>query len=1059
MKTKLKQCSSKILMFLFFVMLTASVSAQRTVNGTVTDVNGEPLIGVNVVVKNAATTIGTVTDIDGKYSLEVPEENSILVFSYIGYNTAEVTVGTQTAIDQILTEETHLIDELVVVGYGVSKKETVTGSVASIKGEDLIKSPVANLSNALAGRLPGVITFQRSGEPGYDGAAIRIRGSNTLGNNDPLVVIDGVAARAGGLERLDPNEIESMSVLKDASAAIYGARAANGVILITTKKGKTSQKPQLTYSFNQGWAQPTQLPKMADAAEYAELRNELIVNNGLQNPKSGRPDIVGEPWRTEEEIQKYRDGSDPWRYPNTDWFKETFKSWSPTSIHNATLEGGTDKLTYFSTFGYKYQDGLYHKSANNYKQFNLRINLDAQLNDWMNISVNMLGRQENRNFPSQGAGDLLWFTSRGRPTDHAYWPNGLPGPAQEYGRNPVVAVTDETGYTHDKRYYIQTNAKMEITQPWIEGLKLTATVSYDKTFGQSKSWFKPWYLYTWDNQSYEEDGVTPKLERALSYPSHADPSLSMDNFDQKNLLTSALLSYDKVLGDHTLNALMGVEREIGDKSFFAGYRRYFLSTSLENFNAGGDKEKNATSGGWNDNWDRARMNYFGRFSYNYKEKYLTEFVWRYDGSYMFPKDNRFGFFPGILLGYRISEEDFWRNNLSFINYFKLRGSWGQLGNDQVWYDDQLREYQYLSTYYYEWGYIIDNEDVKGLRISRFPNEKITWERANNFNIGFDGQSLNNRLYFEFDYFYNKRSNILWRRNASIPETAGLTLPAENIGKVNNTGFDFNISWADNIQDFKYNIGISGGYAKNTIKFWDESPGAPEWQKSTGYPMNTGLYYEFDGVFKDWDEINDVANRPNYDGITDDASLQPGDMKFKDIDGDGEITPDDRRRFDKTNEPKWTYGLNTFMQYKNFDLTILFQGAADAWTKVYFDSGDIGNYPKNFYDNHWSVDNPTDKHPRVYERQKYYWDSGTGANNTYWMVSTNYLRLKNIELGYTLPKHIVDKTLFFSYMRLYVNAVNLFTITPSKDIDPESTSANATNYPQSRIINFGFSLSF
>lgn len=1059
MKTKLKQHLSKFLMFLFFVLLTASVSAQKTVRGTVSDVNGEPLIGVNVVVKNAATTIGTVTDVDGQYSLEVPGENSILVFSYIGYNTVEVTVGTQTIIDQTLTEETHLIDELIVVGYGVSKKETVTGSVSSIKGEELIKSPVTNLSNALAGRLPGVITFQRSGEPGYDGSTIRIRGSNTLGNNDPLVVIDGVAARAGGLDRLDPNEIESISVLKDASAAIYGARAANGVILITTKKGKTSQKPQLTYSFNQGWAQPTQLPKMADAAEYAELRNELIVNNGLQNPKTGIPDVVGEPWKTAEEIQKYRDGSDPWRYPNTDWFKETFKTWSPTSVHNATLEGGTEKLSYFSTFGYKFQDGLYHNSANNYEQFNLRINLDAQLNDWVNMSVNMLGRQENRNFPSQGAGDLLWFTSRGRPTDPAYWPNGLPGPAQEYGRNPVVAVTDETGYTRDKRYYVQTNARVEVTQPWIEGLKLTASVSYDKAFGQTKSWFKPWYLYTWDNQSYEADGVTPKLEKALSYPSHPDPSLRMNNFDQTNMLLGTFISYDKTLGDHTLNALLGAESEIGDKSFFEGYRRYFLSSALDIFNAGGDKEKNATSGGWNDNWERARMNYFGRFSYNYKEKYLTEFVWRYDGSYMFPKENRFGFFPGVLLGYRISEEDFWRNNLSFINYFKLRASWGQLGNDQVWYDDQLREYQYLPTYYYEWGYIIDNEDVKGLRISRFPNEKITWERANNFNIGFDGQALKNRLYFEIDYFYNKRSNILWRRNASIPETAGLTLPAENIGKVDNTGFDFNVSWADNIQDFKYNIGISGGYAKNTIKFWDESAGAPEWQKSTGHPMNTGLYYEFDGVFKDWAEINDIANRPNYDGITDDASLQPGDMKFKDIDGDGKITPDDRRRFDKTNEPKWTYGLNAFMQYKNFDLTILFQGAADAWTKVYFDSGDIGNYSKRVYDNHWSVDNPTSEHPRVHERQKYYWDSGTGANNTYWMVNTDYLRLKNIELGYTLPRHIVEKTLFFSHMRLYVNGVNLFTISPSKEIDPESTSANATNYPQSRVINLGFSLTF
>lgn len=1034
-------------------------SQQNKISGVVTDVtNGEPLPGVNIMIEG--TSSGVITDIDGSYTIDVPSKSTILLFSYVGYIAQRIEVGDQTVVNVTLQMDVTSLAEVVVIGYGTSKKETTTGSIASVKGDELIKSPVTNLSNALAGRLPGVITFQRSGEPGYDGATIRIRGSNTLGNNDPLIVIDGVAARAGGLERLDPNEVENISVLKDASAAIYGARAANGVILITTKKGTLNQKPRLTYSFNQGWAQPTQLPEMSDAAEYAELRNELIVNRGLRNPLSGEENIVNPPWKTDEEIQKYRDGSDPWRYPDTDWFKETFRTWSPTIMHNATLEGGTEKLKYFSTFGYKFQEGLYHKSANDYNQYNLRINLDGRLNDYVNVGVGLMGRQENRNFPSQGAGDLLWFTSRGRPTDPAYWPNGLPGPAQEYGRNPVVAVTDQTGYTNDKRYYIQSNAKVEITQPWIEGLKLTATVSYDKAMGNVKTFFKPWYLYTWDNKSYEEDGVTPKLDKALSYPNHVDPELTQNHFDQTNILLGSFLSYEKVFGDNAVTALVGVEKEQSNKNFFQGYRRYFLSSALEIFNAGGDKEKNATSGGWNDNWERARMNYFGRLSYNYKEKYLAEFVWRYDGSYMFPEDKRFGFFPGILLGYRISEEEFWKNNLSFINYFKIRGSWGQMGNDQVWFEDQLREYQYLSTYYYEWGYIINNQDVKGLRISRFPNENITWERANNMNIGIEGRTLNNRLFVEIDYFYNKRSNILWRRNASVPETAGLTLPAENIGKVDNKGFDFKADWMDVAGGLRYNVGISGGYAKNKIVFWDESPGAPEWQKSTGHPMNTNLYYEFDGVFKDWAEINDVANRPNYDGITSDASLQPGDMKFKDIDGDNKITPDDRRRFDRTNEPKWTFGLNAFAQYRNFDFTLLMQGAADSWTKVYFDSGDIGNYSQNIYDNHWSVDNPTSEHPRVHERGIYYWDPYTADyGNTYWMVNTSYLRLKNIELGYTFPRTLMGKTMFFTNLRLYVNAVNLLTISKSKDIDPEATSANATNYPLSRVLNFGLSLTF
>ena len=1048
----------RMLILSLFVLCTTVVFAQqKPIKGTVVDATGEPLIGVNVSVKG--TAIGIITDIDGKYTLEVPT-NATLVFSYIGYRTQELSVGNQTTINITMQEDTQNIDEVVVVGYGVQKKETVTGSVSTLKGDDLVKSPVANLSNAIAGKMSGVVTYQRSGEPGYDGATIRIRGSNTLGNNDPLVVIDGVAARAGGLERLDPNEIETMSVLKDASAAIYGARAANGVILITTKKGRQGKKPEFTYSFNQGWSKPTNLPEMCDAVQYSELVNELYMNKAMLNPAKNNGQTMGDYtlFRTPEEIELYRNGSDPWRYPNTDWYAATFKNWSPQRVHNASLEGGSDKYQYFVNFGHKYTDGLYHKSANNYKQFNLRMNVDAQFNDYIKVGAQLMGRQENRNFPSQGAGDLLWFTSRGRPTDHAYWPNGLPGPAQEYGRNPVVACTDETGYTHDKRYYIQSNAKVEITQPWIEGLKLTASVSYDKYLKQSKTWFQPWTLYDWDGVSYEADGKTPKLTPMLSYPSHEDPDLSMESTDQSNTVLSGILTYDRNFGDHGVNFLVGMERDWSNAESFNAYRRYFLSNALHHFNAGGDKEKNAKSDGAN--WERARMNYFGRMAYNYKEKYLAEFVWRYDGSYMFAEGNRFGFFPGVLLGYRISEEDFWKENLSFIDYFKIRASWGQMGNDQVYFDGSLREYQFSPTYYYEWGMIIDNKDEKGLRISRFPNPNITWERANNFNVGIETRTFDNRLYLEADYFYNKRSNILWRRNASIPSTSGLTLPAENIGKVDNTGFDFKIEWSDNIgKDWRYSISATGGYAKNTIKFWDEAPGAPEWQKSTGHPMNTDLYYEYDGVFKDWDEINNTANRPNYDGITKDADLRPGDMKFKDLDGDGKITPDDRYRSDRTNEPKWTYGITGNLQWKNFDLSVLFQGAADSWTKVYWEAGDIGNYPKYVYDKHWSIENPSSLYPRVNERSAYYWDGTAAGNNTYWMVNTNYIRLKNLELGWTLPKAWLAQTKLISYARIYVNGVNLLTFSPCKDIDPESTSSNATNYPQSKIINVGFTVTF
>lgn len=1025
---------------------------QVAVKGTVVDSDGVPLPGVNITIEG--TTVGVMSDAEGKYSINVSDANAVLVFSFVGYLTEKVIVQGKTQIDVTLITDIKNLEEVVVVGYGTQKKEVVTGSIATVKGEELLKSPAVNLSNSIAGRMSGVVTMQNSGEPGYDGSTIRIRGSNTLGNNDPLVVIDGVAARTGGLDRLDPADIESMSVLKDASAAIYGARAANGVILITTKRGKTG-KPKINYSFNQGWAQPTQVPEMADAAQFATIINELDYNSKMKNPVTNPGydiNTVLSPRYSADDIQKFKDGSDPWGHPNTDWYSEVFKTWSPQSHHSLQLQGGSDKIKYFSTLGYKSEDAYYRNSATSFQQFNGRINLDAEINKYIKTSLDVSGRQEIRNFPMRGAGDIFRFTLRGRPTDPAYWPNGLPGPDQEYGDNPVVTTTNATGSDKDKRYYLQTNAKVEITNPWIEGLKLTGTVSWDKYIRHEKKFIKPWYLYTWDGKSYETDGVTPKLNKGLRGPNIDKPQLTMSSEDQTNLVTSGILSYEKKFGNHSVSAVAGMEKETSENEYFDAFRKYYLSGAIQTLSAGGDKEKTNSGNAW----ERARLNYFGRASYNYNETYLAEFVWRYDGSYMFPESKRFGFFPGVLLGYRISNESFWKDNIKAIDYLKIRGSWGQMGNDQIWYNNALQEYQYMSTYAYQWGYIIDNQDVKGLRISQFPNSNVTWERANNFNLGIEGR-LYNKLSFEFEVFQNKRSQILWRRNASVPLTTGLTLPAENIGKVDNKGVDFKLEWNDSKGDFFYSVSVNGGYAQNKIKYWDEAPGAPDWQKSTGHPMNTGLYYEYDGVFKNWDEIND-ASRPDYSGITNDAGLKPGDMKFKDLNGDGKITGDDQKRYDKTRQPTFTGGVNMFAQYKGFDLTMLFQGATGNWGRLFTESGTIGNYLKDFAGNHWTAENPSSTDPRAFDRGGDYWGGGNAGNNTYWMQDLKYIRLKNIELGYTLPKNLLAKV-GVSNTRIYLNGLNVFTLTPAKNIDPESASDSGNYYPQARVFNVGFSVTF
>jgi TonB-linked SusC/RagA family outer membrane protein len=434
----------------------------KSIRGTVVDVTGDPLIGVNVSVKG--TTIGTITDLDGKYTLQVPNDNSILIFSFIGYKKEEVTVGTNSVIDMTLKDDTQLIDEVVVVGYGVQKKVTVTGAVASVAGEELKASPTTNLSNAVVGRMPGVIGWQRSDEPGGGGTTLRIRGTNSLGYKEPLVVIDGVPGRAGGLNRINPNEIETMSVLKDASAAIYGSRAANGVILITTKRGKEG-KPTVTYSGSMGFSQPTRIPELADAFEYATMVNEI-------DKYSGR-----EPRYSDEDLQLYKDGTDPWGHPNTNWYKETIKDFSPIYRHDLSVSGGSERYKFYLSLAANGEEGIYKKSANRYDQYSVRANLDMKINDYLDISYGSVNRLQVTNYPARGATDIFSSMVRSKPILPAYWPSGEPGPDIEYGDNPVVRATPATGKDIYKEYFIQNTLKATLKVPGFEGLSLIGTAS------------------------------------------------------------------------------------------------------------------------------------------------------------------------------------------------------------------------------------------------------------------------------------------------------------------------------------------------------------------------------------------------------------------------------------------------------------------------------------------------------------------------------------------------------------------------------------------------------
>jgi len=1052
---------------LFLSLITViGAFAQETIKGKVKDDQSTGLPGVSVVVKG--TTSGTVTDSEGAYSVNVPA-NATLVFSYIGYLTQEIIVGNKSSVDVTLLADTKSLEEVVVVGYGTAKKATLTGSVVAVKGTELEKAPSANLSNTLGGRLPGISTVQASGEPGYDGSAIRIRGTNSLGNSNALIVVDGVPNRSGGLDRLNPADIESISVLKDAAAAIYGSRAGNGVILITTKRGK-SGKPQLSYDMNIGMGQPTVVPKMSNAAEYATIRNELQIydnlpagqwNGALQGfntagtyKRTDNTDVLTAVFQPGD-IQKYKDGTDPLIHPNTDWYGSVIRKWSPQQRHNVQLMGGSENINYLASLGYINQDGNYINSATGYKQYDMRINLDTKINKYLKAKIGIALREEFRHFPNGGgAGDIFRMLMRGKPTEIAIWPNGKPGPDIENGQNPAVITTNTTGYNNDKRDYIQTNGTLEFDVPGVKGLKIVGMAAVDKMMRRQKSFAQPWTLYYWDKKTYEADGTSPLLTGSVR-STFTDPRLTESSSQELSVQLTGQVSYEKSIGAHNFNVMGGIQRENVDADGFFAYRRYFISPVVDQLFAGGTPEQNINNF---DLYKRARLSYFGRAGYNYKEKYLAEFLWRVDGSYIFPKAGRFGFFPGVSAGWRMSEEDFWKNNIRFLNNVKLRGSWGQMGAEPYFIGTEtLAEYQYLSTMGFG-QYVINDQVSKTLLESRVANSQFTWEVANNSNFGIEGTLFKDKVAFEFDYFVNNRSKILIPKAGSTPSSAGIDgkLPPQNLGKLQNKGWEFKVSYDGSIKDFTYSVSVNGGYAKNQIKYWDETPGAPPYQRTTGMPYQSFLVYQYDGSFKDQAEID--ANTLNYKDIT--GNLLPGDMKFKDVNGDGKINADDRLRSEKVQRPWFTGGASINLGYKAFDLSILFQGAAGGLQLVGLtESGDIGNYLKYDFDHRWTIDNPDTRYPRLTNRSnRYYTNTGTAGFNNYFLKSNNYVRVKNVELGYNLPSAIGSK-LGLSKFRLYVNGLNLFTFSKIKIWDPESTNSAGNYYPQSRIINAGLRVGF
>ena len=1014
---------------------TIAEQQQIKVSGTITDASTNlAMPGVNIQVKG--TTVGAISDVDGKFTVPA-DPKATLVFSFIGYVTQEVALTGQTTINVIMVAEVSELSEVVVIGYGTAKKATLTGAVSAVDGATLKQSPTTNLTNSLVGRIPGITTIQKSGEPGYDNTTITIRGANTLGDNSVLVVVDGIPHRS--LERLDPSDIESFTVLKDASAAIYGTQAANGVILVTTKRGAIG-KPTITLNMNYGYNQPDVIPKMADAATYATILNEISY---YAAPTQGRNQVY-----SAADIELFKNGKDPWGHPNTDWFKAVFKPWSAQNYENVSVSGGTEKMKYYLSFGSKYEDAYYKNSATNFRQYDFRSNIDGQISKNINIAFDIDGRQENKHFPTRPQGEIFRMLQRGKPNMQAWWPDGNPGPDIEYGDNSAVTVTSATGFVQDQVYNLESNVKLAITIPWVKGLSLIANASYDKIFDYKKEFDTPWDLYSWDGVTKDSNGIPIVVKNSRGF---ASPQLTENWQDGDKKTFNAYATYETTIDERNHIKLMaGTESQSGLNNYENGFRKNFVTSAIPQLFAGA-ADINMTAGGYAD--QNARKSYFGRLNYDFNQKYLIEVVMRYDGSYMFKPGKQYGFFPGISAGWRISDENFWKNNITFINDFKLRASWGQTGNDRIYYgtpssNNTLKEYQFLSTYSFDNVDYTYNQSVanKMLYENVVPNPDVTWEKANQSNVGFDANLLNKKLSVSADFFYNLRTGILWQASAIIPSSTGMTLPPQNIGRVQNEGFEFQIGYHGNKGDFGYSLSANGSFSKNKVVFNYDIPNIPEYQKSEGRPMGSQLAYQVIGVFKD---AAAVAAYPHWGGA------QPGDLIFKDVNNDGKIDGLDQVRDSKTNMPTFQGGFNAVLTYKQFDLSILFQASAGATVYLNPESGDIGDYYEDWVKNRWTPENTTASWPRVFNRSNEYWSPGY-TRNTFWEFSNDYVRLKSMEFGYTLPTSILKK-IGVEKLRVYFSGQNLLTLCRENIIDPEVDSGQS--YPLQRVVNLGLTLTF
>jgi len=1005
-----------------YFLMADNLQFERKVTGRVTDAKGDDLIGVNVM--EEGTTNGTITNINGVYSITLTTKQPNLKFSYVGFKEKIVNIAeNESIVNVILNEDTERLDEIVVIGYGTMKKSDLTGAIASVGGNLIEKSRSTQVSQALQGAISGVMVTRGNSAPGAS-STIRIRGITTLSDNDPLVIVDGVPLL--GINDVNPNDVESITVLKDAaSAAIYGARAAAGVILITTKRAK-SGKPSLQYNAEFGFVKPTVMTDFVDAQRYMEMVNELRWND---NGNIKDSEYVVYPAETiNNYLSLHRENPD--LYPNTNWTDLILRSTAPTQKQNLSISAGNETIQSNVSLAYDNVDGLYY--GKKYERITARFNNDINIAKYLSSSVDFYVKRSLYNDPSVNPIDQM---RKFPPIYSAIWSNGLISEGK--GGQNIYARLMYGGY--DKKAYNQYGGKASLKFSPLKGLDFSFVVSALANNNKMKE-IRSSIQYT----AYDNPNVP------IGYTSGAATnSLRESRPDGYRLTTQFLTNYKKVLGSHDISLMAGFESFKSYDETMSGYSNNMQFSSFPYLDLA--NENFITVGG--DAYENAYNSYFGRMVYSYKNRYLIQGNFRYDGSSRFSSDHRWGLFPSFSAGWVVSEESFMQNTNSF-SFLKLRASWGRLGNERI------GNYPYQSSIDFSNVLFYSGNTVGSYQSGRqvtYAMENLTWETTESINIGFDMNFLNNRLQFSGDYYKKNTHNMLL--TLDIPDFGGFEDPSQNAGKMHTKGWDLEGKWNDRNGNFKYSIAVNLSDFKSVMGSLSGVEFLGNQIKIEGSEFNEWYGYKTDGIFQTQEEIDD---HPTLN-----ANVKPGDIKLLDVSGpdgvpDGIISADYDRVLLGGSLPRYLYGLNINMEYKNFDLSLVLQGVGKQNSRkttvmVQPLQSDYGNFPIFIDDDYWSVYNTPEKNLTVqYPRLSATSTSNNYAMSDYWLFNGAYLRMKNITLGYNLPNLWTEK-IHLKNVRLYMSAVDLFSINNyPKGWDPEVSD---TGYPITASFIFGASINF